>query len=725
MLFLCGACAVFVFLLGHTRFLSKSRKWILILMEAMAFFLLWFDRAAYIYSGDTSHTGYVMVRVSNFIVFFLTSGLALGFSLYISDWLTHEGKLEKQPLLLKITQILAAFGMVMAVIAASTNLYYYFDETNRYHRGPGFLIAYIIPVICPLIQFAIICRYRKVFSRLIFTSLVLYIFVPIICGITQIFTYGISIVNMSMVAVSISMYIFMYLDLNDTVEHAHQIEIRGMQIEQERIQKLFDKTASAFVSSVEEKEDITKGYYEKVAGYAKKIAANAGKDAVECEKIHYAALLYDTVAKEILPEITGISRDDMPEVAKIIKIASDFVLMTSETKDHDELPLFVARENFVKESGKEYDELYADIMVKIIDAEGEEAGNDRAPVIDKEISCDSYKEKTSRGIAVETQIKRISFSCELFIEKDRAFSAPSIVLFDSYDGRTHFDEKTIESYHYLEYGEIWFDKFSVATAARAIEEKETSDLLEQDDATGGRRYEILAGRFEDHMKLVMRTKDYAKEVTVALPSRSQAVYIGLTGENCRIYDVCVEPIGKAVELGDIPRIARPISYIDHLEADIKNVQIDRWMSDSTEGVEIDDKLKIRFHTMSLPEADLIWHCPYIVLFWSEDGRIGGPDYREYNLIKLNGEDQGDKEFAKNRFSVKKTTQFPGWGRWKEVNKDGMECEVNIVRKGDRIVLKTENLGINIENVTTVTDDRQKVYVSLSGDQVALTDIRIE
>ena len=55
----------------------------------------------------------------------------------------------------------------------------------------------------------------------------------------------------------------------------------------------------------------------------------------------------------------------------------------------------------------------------------------------------------------------------------------------------------------------------------------------------------------------------------------------------------------------------------------------------------------------------------------------------------------------------------------------MECEVDIVRKGDRIILKTENLGINIENVTTVTDDRSKVYVSLSGDQVALTDIRIE
>ncbi len=102
--------------------------------------------------------------------------------------------------------------------------------------------------------------------------------------------------------------------------------------------------------------------------------------------------------------------------------------------------------------------------------------------------------------------------------------------------------------------------------------------------------------------------------------------------------------------------------------------------------------------MSLPEADLIWHCPYIVLFYSDDRKVGGAGYREYNLIKLNGEDQGDKEFARNRFIVKKPPEFPGWEKWKE---------------------------INIENITTVTDDKSTVYVALSGDQVALTDIRID
>ena len=41
-----------------------------------------------------------------------------------------------------------------------------------------------------------------------------------------------------------------------------------------------------------------------------------------------------------------------------------------------------------------------------------------------------------------------------------------------------------------------------------------------------------------------------------------------------------------------------------------------------------------------------------------------------------------------------------------------------------LILKTENLGVKIENTTTITGDASRVYVALSGDEVALTDIRL-
>ena len=107
MLLVCGACMAMTIMLAMTRFLTSSRKTILIVMELVAFFLLWFDRYAYIYSGDLTQMGYIMVRVSNFAVFFLTTGMILGFNYYLSDLLTHEGGLKDPPMGLKIVQILS------------------------------------------------------------------------------------------------------------------------------------------------------------------------------------------------------------------------------------------------------------------------------------------------------------------------------------------------------------------------------------------------------------------------------------------------------------------------------------------------------------------------------------------------------------------------------------------------------------------------------------------
>ena len=133
MLILCGACGILAFLLFVTRFLTKRRKYILILMELVALFLLWFDRLAYIYSGNVTSKGSVMVRLSNFMVFFLTPAVVLCFNLFIRDYMKNEGKITKIPRRIGLAGGLAAIAMVLAMVAAVTGLYYSFDENNIYH----------------------------------------------------------------------------------------------------------------------------------------------------------------------------------------------------------------------------------------------------------------------------------------------------------------------------------------------------------------------------------------------------------------------------------------------------------------------------------------------------------------------------------------------------------------------------------------------------------------
>ena len=58
------------------------------------------------------------------------------------------------------------------------------------------------------------------------------------------------------------------------------------------------------------------------------------------------------------------------------------------------------------------------------------------------------------------------------------------------------------------------------------------------------------------------------------------------------------------------------------------------------------------------------------------------------------------------------------------NRQGMDCTVTIQREKNRITMQTENLGIAIHGVTTIHDDVTDVYVALTGDQCAITNIRV-
>ena len=69
--------------------------------------------------------------------------------------------------------------------------------------------------------------------------------------------------------------------------------------------------------------------------------------------------------------------------------------------------------------------------------------------------------------------------------------------------------------------------------------------------------------------------------------------------------------------------------------------------------------------------------------------------------------------------------LPNWESWKKLNRKGFECTVSFTCIKDKIITETENGGISITNITTLHDKKADVYVAITGDQVALTDIRVK
>ena len=74
--------------------------------------------------------------------------------------------------------------------------------------------------------------------------------------------------------------------------------------------------------------------------------------------------------------------------------------------------------------------------------------------------------------------------------------------------------------------------------------------------------------------------------------------------------------------------------------------------------------------------------------------------------------------------ISKNDDFDGWEAWKALNKAGMDCKIEIHRDGNKITTFTENSGIAIKSITTIKADAPEIYVSLTGDQVAITNIHI-
>ena len=136
-------------------------------------------------------------------------------------------------------------------------------------------------------------------------------------------------------------------------------------------------------------------------------------------------------------------------------------------------------------------------------------------------------------------------------------------------------------------------------------------------------------------------------------------------------------------------------------------------------------MQITFHSKSLPTARLVWHCPFIVIFYSDNKKIEGPGYREFALIRFDGENWESDDEVENKLIVNRNDKFEGWEGWKECNRQGIDCTVTFQRKGNKVTAVTENAGILIKNITTLDDTVKDVYVSLTGDQCAITNIKIQ
>ena len=771
-----------------TKSLVKRRRIIIADMEFSASILLFADRLAYIYRGDTSLTGFYMVRITNFLVFFMTISVIHSFNMYLTDFCRNDLNLEKLPVRLRAVEIITGIGWFLIIVSQFTGLYYYFDETNTYQRGNGFIICYIIPLVALVVQLSVIIQYARRLSRYIVIPMIFFTVVPMLASLLQALFYGVSLTNMTIVGMCIILYVFAIKETNDKIEKAQQKQLEEIDNIRKKLLKSYEQTMVAFARAVDSKNRYTKGHSLRVADYSREIAQTLGMDERGCLSVYYSAVLHDIgkmemsdsiidktgrlsdaeeeayrkhtlTGGEILSEVEelpflktaalyhherydgkgypeGKKGEDIPIIARIVAVANAYDEMTSERDTHQPFAQSKVREALISGSGTLYDPKIVNIMVDMIDRdteytmrelddEGIEEAEKNDITVVKRMHFDDYKDVVSDGIRISKEFLKIRFETRPDAGFDRKTSIPALILFDSFDRCVHRNERGIRNFRYFEFSEIWLDGHAVGTAARSIKtdvhEKKSSDNIDDNEWIA---YEIEAVSVGDHVRVKINSRYISVNVTVALPDASRYVFLGVAGEHCTIKSIAVNEIPLGSEEAGITRIAPEVNYFTRKDGDIPNIEINDYREKTSVGIPIEDDMRIYFHTKSLPVANLVNHCAYVLIFSSDDGTVTGKNYIEYACIRLDGEDATDSKAADNNLVVTKNDAFEGWDLWKAIYKKGLDYEVRFKRKKNRITFNTENAGISIECNTVVPNDTNNIYVAFTGNLCALMNIRI-
>ena len=785
MLILTGICGLILFFSITIKNLSSKSGPAFIMMNACAMLLIFADRYAYIFRGDESAVGFWMVRITNFTTFSCTIGLMFFYNTILERLLAELGDVSKKIFRLKLNKLFCAIAELLIIVSQFTGLYYTFDSTNHYQRSSLNWISYILPLIVMILQLSVILNFRKKFSKRILVMLILFDTLPIVTSVVQMFIYGLSLTNISSVIVVIILYFIALGDMNRWAQRGESIEVEHIREQQARMQRLLDQTATSMVDALDSKEEYTKGHSVRVAKYAKQLAELAGKDEKFQREIYYAGLFHDigkigipdeiinkkgeltpeeyeimkqhpAIGRHILSGITempylgiganfhherfdgtgypeGLKGKDIPELGRILAVADAYDAMSSMRSYRDAIPQQKIREEFIKHSGTQFDPDYAKLMQHLIDLDSEyqmKEMTDTSGESEKtSLECKVFGDDISEGILINQNPTTIRLTCSPLGYGDRyknTIPMPSLILFDSLDAKVYTEEPLVSELNYFEYATVRFDGETKLTGAREHQtdvsknNKVTAVNISQDT-----QYVIEAMRYKDHALITIKNELQSVKVILALPDKTRFMYAGITGVNCRITDITVQKSEDEISEYMIPRIAEEISYIIGPCGIVPNVQIDGYRTDATEGILIRDSMDLKFHTMSLPTARLVWHTAFIDIYSSDNRRVDGPNCKEYALIRLDGEYWDDSDgVAENDMNITRTDDFVDWDTWKELNKKGMDVLVHFEREGNRITTITENAGISIRNITTIGADVKDVYVTLTGDQVAITNVQI-
>ena len=185
-----GGAAFFLFSMvsdedqDHFKALAK-------MMACFALMLLT-DSFAWGFRGEPGEQARVIIAISNFMSFALNYVTMMFFTNYLASCIGKKVLLSRPVL---AVHTLCTIEILLLIVSQFTDLFYYFDENNYYHRAPLYLLCQIFVFAAMIIDVVLLIYYRKrlTFDRLV--SFLSFMGLPVVLLVVQFFVYGFSLTN--------------------------------------------------------------------------------------------------------------------------------------------------------------------------------------------------------------------------------------------------------------------------------------------------------------------------------------------------------------------------------------------------------------------------------------------------------------------------------------------------------------------------------------------------
>lgn len=214
-------CLIAAVGIGLARIGDGAKRRILMVLQFSTCLLLLMDVLAWAFRGYPGSMGYYMVRISNFVVFLVSDVITVLFHSYVCSYVFPGKKWREMSAAAKLIYLVGAAGIFLVIFSQFTDLYYYFDDANFYHRSQMWILSVVPAAIAAVVDVYLILKHRKNIKRGMTLAMLSYMFLPCAALIVQSFVYGVSFIN---IAINISMILIFIAALAEQGKNIYELK---------------------------------------------------------------------------------------------------------------------------------------------------------------------------------------------------------------------------------------------------------------------------------------------------------------------------------------------------------------------------------------------------------------------------------------------------------------------------------------------------------------------